>query len=100
MFRPRPDGEPATIAVVVDGRPVSVPVGASVAAAVLAAGFRSIRKTPVGGNDRGPYCMMGICFDCLAEIEGVPNRQACMVEVRSGMTVRRQIGARKVDPAS
>jgi len=43
------------------------------------AGLSSIRETPVGTSERGPYCMMGICFDCLAEIDGMPNRQSCMV---------------------
>jgi predicted molibdopterin-dependent oxidoreductase YjgC len=38
--------------------------------------------------------MMGVCFDCLMEIDGVPNRQACQVLVREGMQVRRQEGAR------
>jgi len=42
---------------------------------------------------RGPFCLMGSCFDCLVEIDGIPNRQACMVEVTEGMTVRRQAGA-------
>jgi hypothetical protein len=41
--------------------------------------------------------MMGICFDCLAEIDGVPNRQSCMVTVRPGMRIRRQRGARSLD---
>jgi len=66
MFRPRPDGEQATVAVIVEGRSVRVPAGASAAAAVFSAGFRSIRETPVGGAERAPYCMIGVCFDCLA----------------------------------
>ena len=98
MFRPRPDGPTATIAVEVEGRRVEVPPGASAAAAVLVAGLASIRDTPAGGAERAPYCMMGICFDCLAEIDGVPNRQACMVSARSGMRIRRQHGARAIDP--
>ena len=80
----------------IEGRMVAVPAGASAAAAVLAAGFDSIRES-VGGSARAPYCMMGICFDCLAEIDGVANRQSCLVEVQEGMRVRRQIGARRVD---
>jgi hypothetical protein len=100
MFRLRPEGDPATIAVVVEGRTTLVPAGASAAAAVLLAGFRSIRETPVQGSERAPYCMMGVCFDCLAEIDGVPNRQSCMIEARPGMQIRRQIRARKVDPAA
>jgi hypothetical protein len=98
MFRPRPEGDPATIAVIVEGRTIFVPAGASAAAAVLVAGLRSIRETPVEGSERAPYCMMGVCFDCLAEIDGIPNRQSCMVEARPGMRIRRQIRARKVEP--
>ena len=99
MFRPRLDGPAAIVPVVLEGRTVRVPFGASAAAAVLVAGFRSIRETPVDGSERAPYCMMGICFDCLAEIDGVPNRQSCMVEARPGMQIRRQIRARRIDPA-
>jgi predicted molibdopterin-dependent oxidoreductase YjgC len=67
--------------------------GDSVAAALLAAGERVLRTTPARGTPRGPFCMMGACFDCLVEIDGVSNRQACMVEVAEGMEVRRQQGA-------
>ena len=69
-----------SVAVEVEGRAVRVPQGASAAAAVLLAGLSSIRDTPVAGAERAPYCMMGVCFDCLAEIDGVPNRQSCMVD--------------------
>jgi D-hydroxyproline dehydrogenase subunit gamma len=98
VFRRRRNGAPASIAVTVEGHLVHVPAGASAAAAVLAAGFRSIRETPVSGTGRAPYCMIGVCFDCLAEIDGVPNRQSCMIEVRAGMQIRRQIRARRIDP--
>jgi predicted molibdopterin-dependent oxidoreductase YjgC len=98
MFRPRRDGAPATVAVVVEGRTILVPEGASAAAAFLAAGIGPIRSTPVGGSPRLPYCMMGVCFDCLAEIDGVPNRQSCMVLVRPGMRIAQQIRARRVPP--
>ncbi len=98
MFRLRPESGAATIAVKVEGTIVHVPAGASAAAAVLAAGFCSIRETPVTGAARGPYCMMGVCYECLAEIDGVPNRQSCMIEVRPGMQIRRQIRAPRIDP--
>jgi D-hydroxyproline dehydrogenase subunit gamma len=101
MFRQRPDSQSdcpgATIAVEVEGRAVLVPPGASGAAAVLVAGLDSIRDTAVGGAERLPYCMMGICFDCLAEIDGVPNRQSCMVTAQPGMRIRRQRGRRNID---
>ncbi len=96
MFRQRPESRPDGhgIEVFVDGTPVTVPRGASAAAAVLVTDARAIRVTPVGGSPRLPYCMMGICFDCLAEIDGVPNRQACMVPVSPGMRIDIQRGAR------
>ena len=96
MFRPRPDAAAATIAVEVEGRRSLVPPGASAAAAVLLAGLASIRDTPVGGGVRAPYCMMGVCFDCLAEIDGKPNRQSCMVAAQPGMRIRRQRGPRPI----
>jgi D-hydroxyproline dehydrogenase subunit gamma len=98
MFRLPPDAPAATIAVEVEGRTVRVPEGASAAAAILLSGLASIRDTPISGNPRAPYCMMGVCFDCLAEIDGVPNRQSCMVPARSGMRIGRQRGAREIDP--
>jgi hypothetical protein len=100
MFRPRRDHSGPTVTVEVEGRTVRVPEGASAAAAVLIAGLGAIRETPISGAERGPWCMMGVCFDCLAEIDGEPNRQACMVTVRPGMRIRRQRGARSVDPSA
>ncbi len=98
MFRLLRDGEAATVTVAVEGRPVRVPEGASVAAALLLAGLGHVRETPVEGARRAPYCLMGVCFDCLAEIDGVANRQSCMVTVRPGMQIRRQRRARAVVP--
>jgi predicted molibdopterin-dependent oxidoreductase YjgC len=43
--------------------------------------------------------MMGVCFECLVEIDGVPARQSCVVTVHDGMQVRRQIGAASLDDA-
>jgi D-hydroxyproline dehydrogenase subunit gamma len=98
MFRRRPEARPAPgdrlVEVFVAGKPVRVPEGASAAAAVLLAGAPAIRTTPVGGAPRLPYCMIGICFDCLAEIDGVANRQSCLVPVAPGMRIEPQVGAR------
>ena len=76
-----------TVTVHWDGAPLDLPEGANLAAALLAAGIDRFRDTPVSGAPRGPFCMMGACFDCLVEIEGVA-RQACMIEVRAGLDIR------------
>ena len=96
MFKRLPDAPAETVAIDFEGRRVEARTGDTVAAAVLAADPGHTRTTPVSGSARLPYCMMGVCFDCLMEIDGVPNRQACMVRVRDGMQVRRQQGARTV----
>ncbi len=66
----------------------------SVAAAMLAAGLTTTRHTGVTGAGRGPYCMMGACFDCLAMVGGRPSVQTCMTQVRDGMRIALQRGAR------
>jgi sarcosine oxidase subunit alpha len=96
MFRRLHDNAGALVHITVDGRRVEAREGESVAAAVLAAGFTSCRTTPVSGAPRAPFCMMGACFDCLVTIDGVGNRQACMVVVREGMAITAQRGKREL----
>jgi len=80
------------LTVTVDGVPVRVREGDSVAAAVLLAGNKVYRRTLVGNRPRNPFCWMGVCFDCLVEIDGVANRQGCLVAAREGMRICRQTG--------
>lgn len=80
----------------VDGRGVEARAGESIAAAMLAAGIGHCRTTPVSGAPRAPYCMMGVCFDCLVVVDGVGNRQGCMIEVAEGMAVQTQHGKREL----
>ena len=98
MFKYLDQAPSDTVIVDIEGQPVSVPVGDTVAAAVLAHGLGYTRTTPISGKPRAPLCMMGVCFDCLMEIDGRPNRQACMVRVAAGMRIRRQRGAGEPDP--
>jgi predicted molibdopterin-dependent oxidoreductase YjgC len=98
-FRRLADGARRGVTIHFDGQPVGAREGESVAAALLAAGHAATRITPGGAAPRGPYCMMGVCFDCLVEVDGVPNMQACMTPVRDGMEVRPMRGARGLDAA-
>lgn len=94
-FERLPTRDDRWITVFVDGREVRVREGDSAAAAVLAAGMLPSRLTPVSGSARAPYCMMGVCFECLLEIDGTENVQGCMTPVRPGMKICRQQGARR-----
>lgn len=73
--------------IVVDDQPLMAIEGDSVAAALLASGRLAFRTSPIEGAPRGPYCMMGACFECLVTIDGRENRQACMITVAEGMRV-------------
>lgn len=98
MFRrlPEPAGAgDAVVTVFVDGTAIAMRAGETAAAAVLLAGGPS-RTTPVTGAPRAPYCLMGVCFDCLLVIDGVASRQGCLEEVRDGMRIERQHGAREI----
>ncbi|MBL8344402.1 MAG: (2Fe-2S)-binding protein [Rubrivivax sp.] len=93
-------GPDQAVSLHIAGRAVSAREGDSVAAAMLAAGISSCRTTPVSGAPRAPYCMMGVCFDCLVEIDGAANQQACMTAVRAAMVVQPQQGKRALDDGS
>ena len=93
MFKQLPDAISANVTVTINGLRVEAPRGCTVAAAVLLAGDLPTRTSPVSGESRAPYCMMGVCFECLMEIDGVPNQQACLVPVADGMRINRQAGA-------
>jgi D-hydroxyproline dehydrogenase subunit gamma len=88
----RPAGGDVTI--YFDDRPIEARTGDSVAIALLAAGITSTRTTALSGAPRGPYCLMGACFECLAEVDGKGNVQTCMTPVAGGMRIRRQLGAK------
>jgi sarcosine oxidase subunit alpha len=97
MFRRwQPEARSETVTLVIDGTSVQARPNDTVAAAMLAAGVSRCRTTPVSGALRAPYCMMGVCFDCLVTIDGVGNRQSCLVRVRDGMQVEIQLGKREL----
>lgn len=79
------------VGITVDGEQVQAHLGESVAA-VLMAGGSPMTRTTVGGQPRGVFCGMGVCFDCLVVVDGAPNTRACMTWVREGMRVERQRG--------
>ncbi len=89
MFR-RSRPPSASVVIYVDGTPVDAATDESVAAAMLVAGFTSFRASAVSAAPRAPHCMIGNCFECLVEIDGQPDRQACLTIVSDGMQVRRQ----------
>lgn len=87
MFRQLdPGGERVEISL--DGESLSVPAGMTVAAVLLLLDAIPTRVNPATGSPRAPHCLMGACFECLLEIDGLEQR-ACQVLVAGGMRIRR-----------
>ena len=74
-----------------DGRPVRVPAGVTVAAALLDLGVSAFRRS-VSGDPRAPLCGMGTCYECRVTIDGLAHRRACLVIVAEGMHVMTAAG--------
>ena len=91
MFRLIDNSATELIDIEFDGETVKVPAGISLAAVVFYLDAIPARRTPLSASPRAPFCMMGICFECLLEIDGIVNQRACQIEVKAGMQVRRQL---------
>ncbi len=95
-FRPEP------VSFIFDGLAIEAYPGETVAAALIASDLRGFRRDR-SGCLRGPYCNMGICFECVVEVRaparasGVPvcdphvpwrSVRACLLRVEAGLEVR------------
>ena len=83
----RPSGE--IVRFELEGETIPAYEGETIAAAATAAGIRAFRRTRQG-EARGIYCGMGVCFECLVNVDGRGHQRACMTPVRAGMKVRAQ----------
>jgi thioredoxin reductase len=89
----------SNVTINLDGKPIAARAGESLAAALVGAGVRTFRQTHNGAR-RGIFCGMGVCQDCLVEIDGETNQRACMAKVVDGMRVSLTCTSRrKTEPA-
>jgi D-hydroxyproline dehydrogenase subunit gamma len=75
------------VTLTVNGKPVRVPAGTVVAAALAGAGYGHFHRS-VSGEARGPLCGMGVCMECRVTIQGVPHCRSCQTLCEDGMEVR------------
>lgn len=90
MFRLLSTARSQYIEITINGLRYQVPQGISVWAALAIHDQTITRLAPVTQEKRSAYCAMGVCFECLVEINGIPNQQACMKVVEPRMTINRQ----------
>lgn len=96
MFKQLADPDQETFSVSVDGVPVEARAGDTIAAVLLRTPPHIARHTPVKETPRAPYCLMGVCFDCLATVDGETSVQTCLVSVKPGMRIERPVGKVRV----
>jgi|BEDMetMinimDraft_2_1075160.scaffolds.fasta_scaffold03958_2 predicted molibdopterin-dependent oxidoreductase YjgC len=77
--------------VYVDGRQIVAFKGETIAAALIANNIQAFR-TSFGGSARGVFCGMGVCYECLVTVDGIPNLRACQIYVEDGMQIKLQSG--------
>ena len=94
----RPTGSPVGFSF--DGREIEALEGETIAAALAASDIVAVRQAR-SGAPRGPFCGMGVCFDCLVTVDGRPSQRACLTKVAAGMDVRSSptAGAAPAEPA-
>lgn len=97
MFRKLHEPDSAWVEMEIDGLSVIAEPGESVAAVLLRQAEPWSHVSSVSQAKRAPYCMMGVCFECVAEIDGIGSIQTCMTQVRAGMKVIRQTTKRKLE---
>jgi D-hydroxyproline dehydrogenase subunit gamma len=96
MFRKLCESAADEVTIAIDGVPCKADRHESVAAVLLRQPDPWSRLTAMSGAKRGPYCMMGVCFECLAEVDGVPSVQTCLKLAHDGMCVSRQTHTRRI----
>lgn len=83
-------GEPFQMEV--DGQSIVAFEGETIATALLASGRRVFRHTARTGTPRGLFCGIGVCFECLVTVDGIPNLRSCMTPARPGIKIQLQGG--------
>jgi sarcosine oxidase subunit alpha len=82
-----------------DGEEIEAERGEPLAMSLLAAGKRTIARSPKFHRPRGPTCLRGACDGCLARVNETPNIMTCMTPAADGMEVisQNRLGPRDAD---
>jgi len=66
--------------------------GETIAAALHAAGIKTLSHSHENHRPRGFYCAIGNCSSCLMEVNGKPNIRVCIEPLKDGMIINTQEG--------
>jgi predicted molibdopterin-dependent oxidoreductase YjgC len=79
--------QPEPVTITVDGETTTGVLGQSLAGVLLGSGSLGFRRTSVSGRPRGVFCGIGICYDCLVEVNGQRDVRACQRRAAEGDAV-------------
>ena len=86
--------QPKEIEFIFNGTALSGVEGDTIASALIANDEYSCRQTTdapsVTGSERGVFCGMGVCNECVVEVNGEPGVLSCMTSLKSDMKVNLQ----------
>jgi predicted molibdopterin-dependent oxidoreductase YjgC len=75
------------IKIKINGKETIAYRSATVLDSLMASGYKALKKSRKLHENRGPFCGMGICYECQVNINGVPNQRACMTEAKDKMVI-------------
>ena len=70
-----------------NGKKIKAYEGETIAAALYAAGIKTLSRSLRLHRPRGFFCGIGKCSSCLMKVDGIPNVRTCITMVREGMVV-------------
>jgi predicted molibdopterin-dependent oxidoreductase YjgC len=79
----------------VDGEKMTAYEGETIASVLHADGRLTMNYTPKRKAPRGMYCGIGLCYNCIMVIDGVPSTRACQTLATPGCKVKTQEGLEK-----
>lgn len=80
-----------SVLITVNQEKVTAYEGELVSTVLHCEGIRVFQRKHMNGRPSGIYCGMGICYECLVKINGVPNIRACQTQVTDGMVISTDI---------
>ena len=70
-----------------NGAPIWGHAEESIAAALIRSGRMHLRDAPKDADPRGAFCLMGLCQECVVELEG-QKIEICRIELQPGIAVK------------
>ena len=72
-------------------KPYTAKKGDNISSALLINNISYNRKTFGNKNPRSSFCHMGVCFECLVQIDGKAGIQACKTKLTEGMEIKEDV---------